>query len=113
MKIEEKRNKTKKASKEKKKSRNARKYETRKRGQKRREEKEKRRRKRKERKNGRGVEIDGAQCLLWLGSVCAVLQHAPFKSKFVQVIIVGVILGWATGLNKSEDVDAAADLVKW
>lgn len=31
----------------------------------------------------------------------------------VQVIIVGVVLGWATGLNKSEDVDSAADLVKW
>lgn len=30
-----------------------------------------------------------------------------------QVILVGVILGWITGLNKSEDVDAAADLVKW
>ncbi|CAM9279105.1 unnamed protein product [Ectocarpus sp. 8 AP-2014] len=31
----------------------------------------------------------------------------------LQVIIVGVILGWATGLNESEDVDSAADLVKW
>ncbi|CAM9711568.1 unnamed protein product [Ectocarpus sp. 12 AP-2014] len=31
----------------------------------------------------------------------------------LQVIIVGVVLGWATGLNESEDVDAAADLVKW
>lgn len=31
----------------------------------------------------------------------------------LQVIIVGVALGWITGLNKSEDVDDAADLVKW
>lgn len=31
----------------------------------------------------------------------------------LQVIIVGIILGWATGLNKSEAVTDAADLVKW
>ncbi|CAN0464065.1 unnamed protein product, partial [Scytosiphon promiscuus] len=30
-----------------------------------------------------------------------------------KVIIVGVALGWITGLNKSEAVDDAADLVKW
>lgn len=30
-----------------------------------------------------------------------------------QVIIVGVALGWITGLNKKQDVDDAADLVKW
>lgn len=30
-----------------------------------------------------------------------------------QVILVGVTLGWATGLNKSSDVDDAAALVKW
>lgn len=31
----------------------------------------------------------------------------------LQVILVGVILGWATGLNKTSDVTAAAKLVKW
>lgn len=31
----------------------------------------------------------------------------------VKVILVGVALGWITGLNKSSDVDEAADLVKW
>jgi AGZA family xanthine/uracil permease-like MFS transporter len=29
------------------------------------------------------------------------------------VIIVGVILGWATGLNQPEQVEQAAQLVKW
>jgi AGZA family xanthine/uracil permease-like MFS transporter len=29
------------------------------------------------------------------------------------VILVGVILGWATGLNQGSDVKAAAGLVKW
>mmetsp|Transcript_23532 Transcript_23532/g.42434 ORF Transcript_23532/g.42434 Transcript_23532/m.42434 type:complete len:339 (+) Transcript_23532:150-1166(+) len=31
----------------------------------------------------------------------------------LQVIIVGVILGWATGLNERQTVTDAADLVKW
>jgi adenine/guanine/hypoxanthine permease len=31
----------------------------------------------------------------------------------VQVITIGVILGWATGLSKPEDVTEAAKLVKW
>jgi AGZA family xanthine/uracil permease-like MFS transporter len=31
----------------------------------------------------------------------------------VMVILVGVVLGWATGLNKKEDVREASDLVKW
>ena len=31
----------------------------------------------------------------------------------LQVILVGVILGWATGLNEGDAVDAAADNVKW
>lgn len=31
----------------------------------------------------------------------------------LQVILVGVILGWATGLNEGQDVKDAADLVKW
>ncbi|CAD7700422.1 unnamed protein product [Ostreobium quekettii] len=31
----------------------------------------------------------------------------------LQVIVIGVILGWATDLSKSEDVDDGADLVKW
>ena len=31
----------------------------------------------------------------------------------LQVIIVGVIMGWATGLNKPEDTQAASKLVKW
>ncbi|CAM9701771.1 unnamed protein product [Ascophyllum nodosum] len=33
--------------------------------------------------------------------------------KALQVILVGVILGWITGLNKSSDVKDTADLVKW
>ena len=31
----------------------------------------------------------------------------------LQVIIVGVVLGWATGLSKPADVQGAAKLVKW
>ncbi len=31
----------------------------------------------------------------------------------LQVIIIGVILGWATGLSKPADVEGAAKLVKW
>jgi len=31
----------------------------------------------------------------------------------LQVILVGVILGWATGLNQKSTVQEAADLVKW
>jgi adenine/guanine/hypoxanthine permease len=31
----------------------------------------------------------------------------------LQVILVGVILGWATGLNATQDVTNAAKLVKW
>ncbi|CAN0017419.1 unnamed protein product [Ascophyllum nodosum] len=31
----------------------------------------------------------------------------------LQVILVGVALGWITGLNKSSDVEDAVDLVKW
>jgi hypothetical protein len=31
----------------------------------------------------------------------------------LQVIIIGVVLGWITGLNKAEDVKSAAKLVKW
>jgi AGZA family xanthine/uracil permease-like MFS transporter len=31
----------------------------------------------------------------------------------LQVILVGVILGWATGLNKGQQVKDAAELVKW
>ena len=31
----------------------------------------------------------------------------------VQVILIGVILGWATGLSKPEDVEEARKLVKW
>ncbi|CAJ1935006.1 unnamed protein product [Cylindrotheca closterium] len=31
----------------------------------------------------------------------------------LQVILVGVILGWATGLNDPEDTKQAAELVKW
>lgn len=31
----------------------------------------------------------------------------------LQVILVGVILGWATGLNDPEDTKNAAELVKW
>eukprot|EP00977_Amphora_coffeiformis_P025298 scaffold19220_cov180-Amphora_coffeaeformis.AAC.3 len=31
----------------------------------------------------------------------------------LQVIIVGVVLGWATGLNEKQDVEDAAELVKW
>jgi adenine/guanine/hypoxanthine permease len=31
----------------------------------------------------------------------------------LQVILVGVILGWATGLNKGRSVSDAAKLVKW
>ncbi|KAL3902717.1 MAG: hypothetical protein SGARI_005702 [Bacillariaceae sp.] len=31
----------------------------------------------------------------------------------LQVILVGVILGWATGLNQPQDVKDAAELVKW
>ena len=31
----------------------------------------------------------------------------------LQVILVGVILGWATGLNESEAVEDAVDLVQW
>ncbi len=29
------------------------------------------------------------------------------------IILIGVILGWATGLNKSADVVGASKLVKW
>lgn len=38
-------------------------------------------------------------------------NHERFRRE--KVIIVGVALGWITGLNKSEAVDDAADLVKW
>lgn len=38
-------------------------------------------------------------------------NHKCFRR--LQVIIVGVILGWITGLNKSADVEDAAGLVKW
>ena len=30
-----------------------------------------------------------------------------------QVILVGVVLGWITGLNNLSDVEDARDLVKW
>ena len=30
-----------------------------------------------------------------------------------KVIVVGVTLGWITGLNKSADVEEAVDHVKW
>ena len=38
-------------------------------------------------------------------------NHERFRRR--KVVIVGVALGWITGLNKSEDVDDAADLIKW
>ncbi|CAN0269832.1 unnamed protein product [Phaeothamnion confervicola] len=31
----------------------------------------------------------------------------------LQVIVIGVILGWSTGLNKKSEVDDAVDLIKW
>lgn len=44
------------------------------------------------------------------------LAHVPTDHERLRrekVIIVGVALGWITGLNKSADVHDAADLVKW
>ena len=48
----------------------------------------------------------------WYGGVR--LGFGNFRlPEAVQVILIGVILGWATGLSKPEDVEEAAKLVKW
>ena len=67
--------------------------------------------------NSLAAPIVGYSTIMWvfLGWYAGVrLGYGPYRlPEALQVILVGVILGWATGLNKKETVENAADLVKW
>jgi AGZA family xanthine/uracil permease-like MFS transporter len=67
--------------------------------------------------NSVSAPLVGYNALLWvyLGWYAGVkIGYKNFRlPEALQVIIVGVIMGWATGLNKPDDVKAAAKLVKW
>jgi adenine/guanine/hypoxanthine permease len=61
--------------------------------------------------------IVGYSTMMWvfLGWYSGVrLGYGSYRlPEALQVIIIGVILGWATGLNEAQTVKDAADLVKW
>lgn len=67
--------------------------------------------------NSLAAPIVGYSAIMWvfLGWYAGVrLGYGDYRlPEALQVILVGVILGWATGLNKKETVQDAADLVKW
>jgi AGZA family xanthine/uracil permease-like MFS transporter len=67
--------------------------------------------------NSLAAPIVGYNTILWvfIGWYAGVrVGYKDFRlPEALQVILVGVILGWATGLNKGSDVEAAAELVKW
>lgn len=56
-----------------------------------------------------------AMIWVWLGWYSGVrLGFGTWRlPEALQVILIGVILGWATGLSKPQDVKDAAKLVKW
>lgn len=67
--------------------------------------------------NSLAAPIVGYNTIMWvfLGWYAGVrLGFGAYRlPEALQVILVGIILGWATGLNKKETVQDAADLVKW
>ncbi|CAB9503591.1 Inherit from COG: Xanthine uracil vitamin C permease [Seminavis robusta] len=67
--------------------------------------------------NSLAAPIVGYNCILWvfLGWYAGVrLGFGSFRMpEALQVILVGVALGWATGINEGQAVQDAADLVKW
>ncbi|VEU39659.1 unnamed protein product [Pseudo-nitzschia multistriata] len=67
--------------------------------------------------NSVSVPLVGYNAMLWvyLGWYAGVrIGYKNFRlPEALQVIIVGVVMGWITGLNKSEDVAKASKLVKW
>ena len=67
--------------------------------------------------NSIAAPIVGYYTIMWvfLGWYAGVrVGYGKFRlPEALQVILVGVILGWATGLNKPEAVQQAATLVRW
>jgi adenine/guanine/hypoxanthine permease len=67
--------------------------------------------------NSIAAPIVGYYCIVWvfLGWYSGVrVGYGNFRlPEALQVILVGVILGWATGLNETQTVRDAAKLVKW
>lgn len=67
--------------------------------------------------NSVSAPLVGYNAILWvyLGWYAGVrIGYKNFRlPEALQVIIVGCIMGWATGLNKPEDVTDAVKLVKW
>lgn len=67
--------------------------------------------------NSIAAPLVGYNTIIWvyLGWYAGVrLGYGKFRlPEAVQVITIGVILGWATGLNTPEAVQEAAQLVKW
>jgi len=67
--------------------------------------------------NSASAPLVGYNAVLWvyLGWYAGVrIGYKNFRlPEALQVIIVGVMMGWATGLNKAEDVSKAANLVQW
>ena len=58
---------------------------------------------------------DNIGVTLFAGNIYYSLQaiHTALLVPIAGIILIGVILGWATGLNKSADVVGASKLVKW
>lgn len=56
-----------------------------------------------------------AMLFVFLGWYAGVrLGYGPYRlPEALQVILVGMIMGWSTGLNKTQTVRDAAELVKW
>jgi len=67
--------------------------------------------------NSIAAPIVGYSTIMWvyLGWYASIrVGYRNFRMpEALQVIVVGVILGWASGLNKASTVDEAAELVKW
>lgn len=67
--------------------------------------------------NSIGAPLVGYPAILFvfLGWYAGVrLGYGPYRlPEALQVILVGMIMGWSTGLNKKQTVQDAADLVKW
>ena len=67
--------------------------------------------------NSIAAPIVGYSCIMWvyLGWYANIrIGYGSFRlPEALQVILVGVILGWATGLNSPEATKEAAQLVQW
>lgn len=67
--------------------------------------------------NSIAAPIVGYNCILWvfLGWYCGIrVGYKDYRiPEAMQVILVGIILGWATGLNQGSTTQEAAKLVKW